>query len=112
MTPQEQQIEQIKSFLNTAKVRSGLSHQVISIQTDLSGAPSGIRGTVDIPEEKGGFKTVEILWNWNGRSPADPMLDLVVEILLTEYSDETPAPDTTQPGEAPGEVGGGDTPQG
>jgi hypothetical protein len=110
MSNQAQQIQQIKDFLKVAKVRAGLPFEVIAIQKDLNGNPNGLRGTVDVPNDKGGFQTQNLLWEWNGRYPTNPMLDLIVEETLTEVSDSEPEIDTTQPESGGGEEGGGEEP--
>lgn len=90
MTPQEQQIENIKEFLKVAKTRSGLPHKLQALQTDLTGNPSGIRGSVEVLDDKGGTVSTNVIWEWNGRYPMNPMLDLIVEQPLALFSDQPP----------------------
>lgn len=113
MTPQQQQVQNLKNFLKTAKTRGGFGFSATAIQKDAFGNPTTITGTVNILNEKDETVATACIWDTTGRAQMTTPLvfDLITEELITSDS-EVDAPTVENGADEGSQPAEGGNPQG
>lgn len=91
LSPQEKAVkainDRIKSFLKECERRDGGEFKIEHIDTDASGMPTTLSGTITNAGEDKKAVTEQMVWNTTGKSLSQNVgFDLVVKIAIKDFT--------------------------